>query len=189
MLNYKELLDKQNEGYDLTPLETAVLRVYEAKEQAKNRKPVAWQHHLGFYYHFKGNMYEVIGFSEHSETKEVLVNYKKVGSERCWSRPFASFFDTAVCFNGEKFVDRFQLDRHLLTQKQAFVQLLRKHKSDWNDLVTENPAVFNKIVGDPYKYTVGDKIAFAVSLRLITRKQGEILLTWVNGWEQNTETR
>jgi hypothetical protein len=45
---------------------------------------------LGKYRHYKGNQYEVIGFSKHSETLEDMVIYKALYSERgTWVRPLS----------------------------------------------------------------------------------------------------
>lgn len=44
----------------------------------------------GFYKHFKGGIYEVIGTSTHSETKEELVIYKDAFG-KLWSRPVEMF--------------------------------------------------------------------------------------------------
>lgn len=40
----------------------------------------------GFYEHYKGGIYEVIGMSKHTETNESLVVYKDI-SNNIWSRP------------------------------------------------------------------------------------------------------
>jgi len=41
---------------------------------------------LGYYRHFKGNVYEVIANALHSETEEELVVYKALGEEQVWVR-------------------------------------------------------------------------------------------------------
>ena len=44
---------------------------------------------LGKYRHFKGNLYEVVGFTLHSETLEDMVIYKALYDERkSWVRPY-----------------------------------------------------------------------------------------------------
>ena len=43
---------------------------------------------LGKYRHYKGNIYEVVGFATHSETLENMVIYKPLcGEGRTWVRP------------------------------------------------------------------------------------------------------
>lgn len=45
---------------------------------------------LGFYEHFKGRRYEVIGFAKHSETLEEMVVYRQCyGEHELWVRPLA----------------------------------------------------------------------------------------------------
>lgn len=50
---------------------------------------------LGKYRHFKGNVYDVIGFAKHSETGERLVIYKSVENpDEVWARPYNMFAET-----------------------------------------------------------------------------------------------
>ncbi|MGL6291122.1 MAG: DUF1653 domain-containing protein [Silanimonas sp.] len=47
----------------------------------------------GFYRHYKGGEYEVLGAVRHSETLEVLVLYRALYGERgLWVRPHSMFF-------------------------------------------------------------------------------------------------
>lgn len=53
---------------------------------------------LGYYQHFKGNIYQVIGVGKHSETGEELVVYKGLydsphGYGAIWIRPIAMFLE------------------------------------------------------------------------------------------------
>lgn len=49
----------------------------------------------GFYRHYKGNDYRVIGLCRHSETLEPLVVYQALYGERgLWVRPAAMFIET-----------------------------------------------------------------------------------------------
>lgn len=44
----------------------------------------------GIYRHFKGNLYEVIGMANHSETMETMVVYRALyGEHGLWVRPAA----------------------------------------------------------------------------------------------------
>lgn len=47
---------------------------------------------LGFYRHFKGGTYEILGSAKHSESGEELVVYRHEG--QWWARPTAMFFET-----------------------------------------------------------------------------------------------
>lgn len=50
---------------------------------------------LGKYRHFKGNIYDVIGFAKHSETGEKLVIYRSVENpDEVWARPYKMFAET-----------------------------------------------------------------------------------------------
>ncbi len=49
---------------------------------------------LGIYKHFKGNFYQVIGISRHSETLEEMVVYQALyGSYGLWVRPKSMFLE------------------------------------------------------------------------------------------------
>lgn len=55
----------------------------------------------GFYRHYKGSLYEVIGVARHSETEEALVVYRPCYGERSlWVRPL-DMFRESVEVNGE----------------------------------------------------------------------------------------
>lgn len=62
----------------------------------------------GFYKHYKGKTYEVVGIAKHSETLEDLVVYKAIyqpDGRNLWVRPLSMFNET-VRFEG-KDVKRF----------------------------------------------------------------------------------
>lgn len=64
---------------------------------------------LGFYKHYKGNIYEVIGIAKHSETLEELVVYKATyqkDGENLWVRPKV-MFEEIIKINGVE-VKRFE---------------------------------------------------------------------------------
>lgn len=49
----------------------------------------------GFYRHFKGNLYEVLGTATHSETREPMVVYRALyGEYGLWVRPAAMWNET-----------------------------------------------------------------------------------------------
>ena len=52
---------------------------------------------IGFYRHYKGGEYEVVGCVRHSETLEPLVLYRALYGQRgLWVRPHALFFSPVV---------------------------------------------------------------------------------------------
>ncbi|SFS19654.1 Protein of unknown function [Dyella sp. OK004] len=64
----------------------------------------------GFYRHYKGQRYRVLGTARHSETLEPLVVYQALyGEHGLWVRPAAMFCET-VEVDGQT-VPRFALER------------------------------------------------------------------------------
>lgn len=62
---------------------------------------------LGKYKHYKGNMYEVIGIANHSETLEKMVIYKALyGDKEIWVRPL-EMWDNDIMLNDGSVVKRF----------------------------------------------------------------------------------
>lgn len=62
----------------------------------------------GFYRHYKGNLYKVIGVAKHSETLEEMVVYEPQYTDGgLWVRPKAMFLEN-VNVNGEE-IERFKL--------------------------------------------------------------------------------
>lgn len=61
----------------------------------------------GIYKHYKGNLYELIGIANHSETLEKMVVYKALyGEGELWVRPL-SMWSEKIEING-KTVTRFE---------------------------------------------------------------------------------
>jgi hypothetical protein len=46
-----------------------------------------------FYRHFKGTIYQVLGYAVHSETQEEMIIYKSFKDEKVWVRPLEMFID------------------------------------------------------------------------------------------------
>jgi hypothetical protein len=64
---------------------------------------------LGFYKHYKGNIYEVIGVAKHSETLEEMVVYKATyqpEGKNLWVRPLKMFLES-ISVDGQS-VKRFE---------------------------------------------------------------------------------
>jgi hypothetical protein len=73
----------------------------------------------GKYYHYKGNLYEVIDIARHSETLEDMVVYRALyGDFELWIRPLKMFFDN-VEINGE-IQKRFELVEEKISTVYAF---------------------------------------------------------------------
>jgi hypothetical protein len=56
----------------------------------------------GIYKHYRGDLYEVVGVANHSETLEPMVIYKALyhsdefGTNALWARPYSMFLETVV---------------------------------------------------------------------------------------------
>ena len=51
----------------------------------------------GIYRHYKGNLYQVIGISRHSETHDIYVVYQQLYADfGLWVRPAEMFFEVVV---------------------------------------------------------------------------------------------
>jgi hypothetical protein len=73
----------------------------ERDNRINNKTPIPH----GVYRHYKGNLYEVIGFAKHSETLEEMVVYKALyGDGGMWVRPL-SMWDNPIVV-GSKTVKR-----------------------------------------------------------------------------------
>ena len=62
----------------------------------------------GIYRHYKGGLYEVLFLSTHTETKEILVNYKSLHFGSFYSRPLDSW-NQSVDSNVQ--IKRFQFEK------------------------------------------------------------------------------
>ena len=105
---------------------------------------------LGIYRHYKGNEYEVIGFSKHSETLEDMVIYKTLyGDGGTWVRPL-SMWDNPIEING-KTVKRFEYigssnnDNELVEAHRALLSTLRKcEKIDLDSLAASQRTLLER---------------------------------------------
>ncbi|MBP9771637.1 MAG: DUF1653 domain-containing protein [Candidatus Pacebacteria bacterium] len=48
---------------------------------------------FGFYKHYKGEVYRVVGSATHSETLEEMVVYEAQTDKKLWVRPLAMFLE------------------------------------------------------------------------------------------------
>lgn len=79
----------------------------------------------GIYQHYKGNLYQVMGLSRHSETMEELVVYQSLyGDFGLWVRPIA-IFTGKVEVNTQE-VPRFKFIRETLSQAPAELRGTKK---------------------------------------------------------------
>ena len=72
----------------------------------------------GLYQHYRGDLYQVIGLSRHSETLEELVVYQALyGNYGLWVRPYKMFTET-IEVNGHP-MPRFKFIKPLLEDSPA----------------------------------------------------------------------
>lgn len=60
----------------------------------------------GIYRHYKGGLYEVLHLSKHTETDEILVNYRSLHFGSFYSRPLESWNES---IEGQPLLKRFIL--------------------------------------------------------------------------------
>jgi len=105
---------------------------------------------LGVYRHYKGNEYEVIGFSKHSETLEDMVIYKALyGDNGTWVRPL-SMWENPIYIDG-KTVKRFEYigssnkGNELAEAHRALLSTLQKcEKIDLDNLVASQRTLLER---------------------------------------------
>jgi len=105
---------------------------------------------LGIYRHYKGNEYEVIGLSKHSETLEDMVIYKALyGDYGTWVRPL-SMWDNPIEKDG-KTVKRFEYIKssinnlELAEAHRALLSTLRKcEKIDLDNLAASQKTLLEQ---------------------------------------------
>jgi len=134
---------------------------------------------LGKYRHWKGKMYEVTGFSTLCTGEKLvnLVHYKSLDDGLCWSRTVEDF--TSTVENNQL---RFLLMEPLDAPYDLLIETIKTCKKIWDQCVENDPGWLSNGNGGALKYVVGDKIAFAKSIRLIDKAKAEELLTEVNAW-------
>ena len=84
------------------------------------------------YQHFKGEIYEVLGVAIHTETREELIVYRSLETDKMWMRPKKMFFgktDTGVPRfakvgeNGKLTTNDAWLERVVLSMSDASLEL------------------------------------------------------------------
>ena len=105
---------------------------------------------LGIYRHYKGNEYEVIGFSKHSESLEDMVIYKALyGNGGIWVRPL-SMWENPIEIDGDT-VKRFEYvgssnsNTELAEAHRALLSTLKKcEKIDLDNLAASQRTLLER---------------------------------------------
>jgi hypothetical protein len=125
---------------------------------------------LGIYRHFKGNLYQVVGFAKHSETEEEMVVYKALyGEQGTWVRP-ASMWEELVEAEGKtvkrfeyigseapdvsetkprKKIVYFDMDNVIVDFKSAILVLPPKTLQEYEGSLDDVPFIFSKMIPMP----------------------------------------
>ena len=125
---------------------------------------------LGIYRHYKGNEYEVLGFSKHSETLEDMVIYRALYSDGgIWVRPL-SMWDNPIEKDGRT-VKRFEYigsnnnNTELAEAHRALLSTLQKcEKIDLDNLATSQRTLLERRIA-----------ALKIALGLIDKDMEKIL--------------
>lgn len=135
----------------------------------------------GIVEHFKGGKYEIIDLALlERDAKTIMCVYKSLEDGRLWVRPFSDFHDFVTV--GIDVHERYKQVSTLDSPVALFAQTLRSNYRFFFDQQDHSPTFISGGGFNSLKYTVGDKISFAMCIRLITRQQAQALLKWVNGW-------
>lgn len=134
----------------------------------------------GLYRHFKGDTVEVIAVSAlESDPDTKIVTYRH--GRNTWSR-YQRIFEGRVTSTNDVDVPRFEYLREYGTQRALFGQTLRENRIFWFEGLKQNPALAHNGEGTYFKFCLGDKISFALALRVITKSEAQKLIDWVNKW-------
>lgn len=133
---------------------------------------------LGKYQHYKGNVYEVTGCSDFCTGVVFipLVHYRSPDHVMSWTRTEKDFL---TLVDG---VPRFKLIEPLNNADELLIETIKLNKQIWDQCKESDPAWMVNGSGKALLYLVGDKISFALSVRLITRERAEELLNMVKEW-------
>ncbi len=131
---------------------------------SKNGSPIS----LGIYRHYKGNLYEVVGFARHSETLEDMVVYKALYGERgTWVRPL-SMWENPIEVDGS-IVKRFEyVGGDEMSSEHDLSEALRSIESTLSKC---EKALLNLREGTPQHTLTTRRIeAFKIAVELIKEK-------------------
>ncbi len=142
----------------------------------------------GLYRHYKGDNVEVTEVSrEERSPDQWWVTYRH--GKGTWVRRYEDFVCKVPVVRGETdvLVPRFQYLRAYGTQRQLFAQTLRENRIFWFKGLEQNPAMKVNGEGVYFKFTLGDKISFALSIRVITQDEAKKLIAWLNTWSTEAD--
>ena len=115
------------------------------------------------YQHFKGEIYEVLGVAIHTETKEELIVYRSLETDKMWMRPKKMFFgetDTGVPRfakvgeNGKLTTNDAWLERDVYPISKAGVEELQSCKCPYCKKYLTTPYMYDY----PYCPSCGKKV-------------------------------
>lgn len=135
---------------------------------------------LGLYRHYKGDNVEVVAVARvEKEPERTVVVYKH--GNKTWVRRDNDFLARVKNVNGVE-VPRFEHLRAYGSQRQLFAQTMRENRIFWFKGLEQNPAMKVNGEGTYFKFCLGDKISFALSVRIISKNEAKVLIEWVRKW-------
>lgn len=144
----------------------------------------------GFYIHKKKNeIYEVLFVARNAE-QDVLpmydIVYMNVKTRKKYTRSEKDF--TRMVTIEDYCGPRFVLQNYLDTPIQLFSTTMRMARLEYLRMCQENPLFVQNRANQSFKYMLGDKIAFAQSIRLINTRTANTLIEWLNKWTSEPST-
>lgn len=131
-------------------------------------------------------MYEVLDTAVNANNGadlEPVVIYRNVQTRKIFVRGLEEFLD--VLPSG---APRFEFAAKLDSQLQLLVETLRINRMDYLRAARENPLFVSHGGNKTHLYVLGDKIAFARSVRIINTTTANNLIKWLNTWTDAPNT-
>lgn len=123
-----------------------------------------------------------LGYYKHNKSGK---NYEAVGNTNDMMEvPYVVYKDNKRTFVRwqREFLQKFELISPFDSQLNLFVATLRLCRLDYQRYSADNPLFLSHGGNKTFKYVVGDKIAFARSVRIVDTKTANVLIGWVNKW-------